>query len=48
MGALAQAGMRDVPVGAGMLNLMNFQGRHRNGRGVSNIRSSEVAQRDPA
>jgi N-methylhydantoinase B len=37
MGALAQAGVRDVPAGAGMLNLMNFQGRHRNGRGVSNI-----------
>ena len=37
MGALAQAGVRDVPADAGMLNLMNFQGRHRNGRGVSNI-----------
>ncbi len=37
MGALAQAGVRDVPAGAGMQNLMNFQGRHANGRGVSNI-----------
>jgi N-methylhydantoinase B len=37
MGALAQASVRDVPADAGMLNLMNFQGRHRNGRGVSNI-----------
>lgn len=37
MGALARAGVRDVPADAGMLNLMNFQGRHRNGRGVSNI-----------
>jgi N-methylhydantoinase B len=37
MGALARAEVRDVPADAGMLNLMNFQGRHRNGRGVSNI-----------
>jgi len=37
MGALAQAGVRDVPAGAGMQNLMNFQGRQANGRGVSNI-----------
>lgn len=37
MGALAQANVRDVPADAGMLNLMNFQGRHRSGRGVSNI-----------
>jgi N-methylhydantoinase B len=37
MGALAEAGVRDVPTGAGMQNLMNFQGRHANGHGVSNI-----------
>jgi N-methylhydantoinase B len=37
MGALAQAGVRGVPADPGMYNLMNFQGRHRNGRGVSTI-----------
>src|SRR5262249_9107813 len=37
MGALAQAGVRDVPAAGGMQNLMNFQGRHADGRGVSNI-----------
>jgi len=37
MGALAHANVRDVPADAGMLNLMNFQGRHRSGRGLSNI-----------
>jgi N-methylhydantoinase B len=37
MGALAQAGLRDVPADAGMQNLMNFQGRHAGGRGVSSI-----------
>ena len=37
MGALAQAGVRDIPAGAGMQNLMNFQGRHRNGQDVSSI-----------
>lgn len=37
MGALAQANVRNVPADAGMLNLMNFQGRHRSGRGLSNI-----------
>ena len=37
MGALAEAGVRDVQADSGMLNLINFQGRHRDGRGVSSI-----------
>jgi N-methylhydantoinase B len=37
MGALAKAGLRDIPAGAGMQNLMNFQGRHRKGQDISSI-----------
>jgi N-methylhydantoinase B len=36
-GALAQAIAGDIPADSGMLNLMNFQGRHPDGRGVSSI-----------